>query len=248
MASSTPRAPCSHGLAGTPRTGRRARASSRTRSSRSSRSCRGAQRHRGRRHRGGRLRRGRPGHRRLRASPVLAQRAAARGSRGRSPCRSSSTTTPTRPCGPSTGSGQAGREPPRHGQPRHRHRWRHRARRARHPRALRHRGRVRAHAGGARRHPLRVREQGLLGAVRLGQRAGARGPRADVGRQPGRVRPVRPGRGAAEDLTGPLVTEAARDGDSWPASCSPRSAGGSASAWPTSRPRSTRARSSSGVG
>ena len=37
----------------------------------------------------------------------------------------------------------------------------------RHPRALRHRRRVRAHAGGARRHPLRVRQQGLLGAVRL---------------------------------------------------------------------------------
>ncbi len=132
----------------------------------------------GGRHRGRRVRGHRPRHRGLRTAPVVAQRAAARGPRragvaadlrrqrrqrrrvGRAPLR-------RRPR----------REPPRHGQPRHWHRRRHRARRPRHPRPLRHRRRVRAHAGRARRHPLRVRQQGLLGAVRLGQRARARGAR-----------------------------------------------------------------------
>ena len=66
------------------------------------------------------------------------------------------------------------RGPPRHGQPRHRHRGWHRPRRARHPWAPRHRRGVRAHAGRAGRHPLRVRQQGLLGAVRVGQPRSAR--------------------------------------------------------------------------
>ncbi|GMA89105.1 hypothetical protein GCM10025868_43550 [Angustibacter aerolatus] len=46
------------------------------------------------------------------------------------------------------------------------------------PRAVRRRGRVRPHAGGGRRAPLRVRQPRVLGAVRQRQRPGARGPRA----------------------------------------------------------------------
>ena len=45
--------------------------------------------------------------------------------------------------------------------------------------------RVRAHAGGAGRAPLRVRQPRLLGAVRLRQRAGPGGPRAGRGRVTG---------------------------------------------------------------
>ena len=42
--------------------------------------------------------------------------------------------------------------------------------------------------------PLRVRQPGLLGAVRLGQRAGPRRARAGAGRLPGGPRPQGPGR------------------------------------------------------
>ena len=59
----------------------------------------------------------------------------------------------------------------------HRHRRRAGARQPRLPRCQRDGGGVRPHAGRARRPPVRVRQPRVLGAVRLGQRAGPRRPR-----------------------------------------------------------------------
>ena len=61
-------------------------------------------------------------------------------------------------------------------------------------REVRRGGGVRAHAGRARRSPLRVRQPRLLGAVRQRQRAGPRGPRARAARSPVAARPARAGR------------------------------------------------------
>ncbi len=81
-------------------------------------------------------------------------------------------------------------------------------------RPLRHRGRVRPHAGRPGRAPVRVRQPRLLGAVRQRQRARARGP-VDWSTPTPRSRATCSARvgGHAANLTGPLITEAAREGD-----------------------------------
>ena len=86
-------------------------------------------------------------------------------------------------------------------------------------RPVRRGGRVRAHAGGAGRPPLRVRQPRLLGAVRVRQRAGAGGPRAGRGRLAGGARRILElAGGDVAAITGPLVTAAAREGDAGGAS------------------------------
>ena len=72
--------------------------------------------------------------------------------------------------------------------PRHRHRRRARHRQPGVPRRERDGGGVRAHAGRPGRAPVRVRQPRLLGAVRLRQRAGPRGPGAGRRQVAGGVR------------------------------------------------------------
>ena len=105
--------------------------------------------------------------------------------------------------------------------PRHRHRRCAGDRRAGVPRRQRDGGGVRPHAGRAGRPPLLVRQPGLLGAVRLGQRAGPRGPRAGGAQLAGglpaprdrarRPRPAhRPAGHAGRAGRGPALHRAAR--------------------------------------
>ena len=86
------------------------------------------------------------------------------------------------------------RRRPAAGHRRHRRRrWR-RARRLALPRCVRRRRRDRPHAGGARRHPLRLRQPRMLRDVRQRLGARARGTGRRAGRLPARRGPARPGR------------------------------------------------------
>ena len=82
-------------------------------------------------------------------------------------------------------------------------------------RRLRDRRRARAHAGGARRAPLRLRQPRLLGAVRLRARAGARRPRRWRRADPQAAARCWSCAAGSPDrpCDGPMVTEAAPAGD-----------------------------------
>ena len=109
---------------------------------------------------------------------------------------------------------RSGRGPPGLRQPRHRHRRRDHDRRRAAAREVRRGRRVRPHAGRARRAPVRVRQPRLLGAVRQRQRAGPRGARAGRRRAHRSRTACSTGSAAIRpSITGPLVTEAAKDGD-----------------------------------
>ena len=92
------------------------------------------------------------------------------------------------------------------------------------PRRLRRRRRDRPHAGGARRAAVRLRQPRLLRAVRQRQRAGPRGPGRGPGRAPLLARALLDRAGGDPDqITGPLITEAARErATRSPSSCWPR--------------------------